>query len=310
MNQNKLPFYIFLILAALLYFIPLTSHYAGLIALIGGITLSSTSLFYKPQKLNNCRKFILNLSIIFFGFSLNINDVISIGSKGLFVSLISLIIVITSGYLLLHVFKTDKVTSELTTYGTAICGGSAISAVSGVLNPNNMQLALSTATIFILNGVALALFPPLGHLLSMTQEQFGVFCALSIHDVSSVVGAADIYGETALQLATVLKLTRTLWLIPIVLVLSSIYKVEHSKLPIPLFILGFIAASLFSSIVNLPFVTSLSVIGKVLLPIALFMVGYAIKINDIQGLGPKSMIYGLSLWLISIVTGLFLAFHW
>lgn len=310
MKDNKFIYYLFLLIVVFLYFIPSISHYAGLIALFLGMALSSTNLFYKPSKLNNYRKLILNTSIIFFGFSLNINEVIQIGAKGIYISLISLIIVIFSGYMLLKIFKIDKKTAELTIYGTGICGGSAISAVSSITNPNNKQLALSTATIFILNGIALALFPIIGHLLAMSQEQFGVFCALSIHDVSSVVGAADIYGEESLKLATILKLTRTLWIIPIVIILSNVYKVKDSKLPIPLFIIGFILTTIFSTIVNNPLITQLNVIGKILLPIALFMVGYGIKIKDIMELGPKTMIFGLSLWLISIASGLALAFIW
>lgn len=308
--KNKAIFWLFVMISGLMYFIGPISHYAGLIALILGISLSSIDVFYKPQKLNKYRKLVLNSSIIFFGFSLNINEVIAVGTKGIYISFISLVIVIASGYLLLRLLKADRKTSELTTYGTAICGGSAISAVSSVMNPDNRQLALSTASIFILNAVALAIFPIIGHMLNMTQTQFGVFCALSIHDVSSVVGAAGIYGDQALKLATILKLTRTLWIIPIVLVLTRVYHQENSKLPIPLFILGFIFASIFSTIVNNELITGLNIIGKVLLPMALFMVGYAIKIKDIKSLGARSILFALILWTISIATGLTLAFMW
>lgn len=310
MKENKLVFGLFVIIAASFYFIPSISHYAGLIALVFGMLLSSTERFYKPNKLNNYRKLILNTSVIFFGFSLNIAEVIEIGSKGIIFSFVSLTIIISCGLLLMKLYKTDQITSSLTMYGTGICGGSAISAVSSVLNPSNKQLALSTAIVFSLNGIALLIFPFIGHLLNMSQTQFGVFSALSIHDVSSVVGAASIYGDQALKIATVLKLTRTLWIIPIVLVLSRFYKQENSKLPIPLFILGFIATSIITSVLNNPLIVSLNIIGKILLPIALFMVGYAIKIADIKALGLNELKFGISLWMISIITGITLAFMW
>ncbi len=308
--KNKLGFWLIVLICGALYFIKPISHFVGLIALVLGICLSSLKICPKPPKLNKYRKLVLNSSIIFFGFSLNINDVLIIGTKGIFISFISLVIVITSGYILLLLLKSDRKTAELTTYGTAICGGSAISAVSCVMDPTERELALSTASIFILNAVALVLFPLIGNLLEMSQTQFGVFCALSIHDVSSVVGAAGIYGDQALKLATVLKLTRTLWIIPIVLFLTRIYHKDESKLPIPLFILGFILASVFSTVVNNELITSMSVIGKVLLPMALFMVGFAIKIEDIKSLGMRSIAFALILWLISIGTGLTLAFMW
>ncbi len=303
--KNKYIFYFFILCSLFLY--QISAHYAGLIALILGISLSSTDLFYRPQKLNDYRKLVLNSSIIFFGFSLNINEVIAVGATGIIVSIISLVVVITSGYLLLRKINFDQVTGKLITYGTSICGGSAISAVSAVLNPTNQQLAISTAIVFVLNGLALFLFPPLGHLLNMTQEQFGMFAALSIHDVSSVVGAASIYGDEALKYATVLKLTRTLWIIPIVIILSKNAGNKNTKLPIPVFILLFLVASIITTIFNSPFIMNLNVIGKYLLPVALFLVGYGIKINDIKQSGKVAIMYGFSLWGISIITALILA---
>lgn len=310
LSNNKSIFIIFLIIAASLYFIGPISHYAGLIALISGICLSSTNLFYKPDSLNQYRKLVLNASVIFFGFSLNIQEVIDIGLKGIVYSFISLCIILIVGYTFMKLFKTDKKTSELTMYGTAICGGSAISAVSGVTDPNNKQLAVSTAIVFTLNGLALIIFPAIGDLLRMTQEQFGVFAALSVHDVSSVVGAATIFGEGSLKIATVLKLTRTLWIIPIVIILSRKNQTNNSKLPLPLFILGFILASIITSIFSVPFITNLSILGKILMPIALFMVGYAINMDDIRSIGKNEISFGLSLWVISITVGIILAFMW
>ncbi len=303
--KSKYIFYLFVLISLGLY--QVSPHYAGLIALIMGISLSSIDKFYRPIKLNNYRKLILNSSIIFFGFSLNINEVITVGMKGLIVSIISLIVVITTGYYILKRIDFDKITGELITFGTSICGGSAISAVSAILNPTNKQLAISTAIVFILNGIALFIFPPIGHLLSMSQEQFGMFVALSIHDVSSVVGAASIYGDEALKYATILKLTRTLWIIPIVLILSKKVGQKDTKLPIPIFILFFLVASVITSIFNSPMITNLSVIGKYLLPVALFLVGYGIKIEDIKQSGKPAIQFGLSLWLVSIITALILS---
>lgn len=304
--KNKYIFYVFIIISLFLY--KITPHYAGLMALIMGISLSSVDKFYRPKELNKYRKLVLNSSIIFFGFSLNINDVIAVGAKGAIVSAISLVIVITFGMFILKYIKLDQKTGELITYGTSICGGSAISAVSAILNPSNKQLAISTAIVFILNGIALFVFPIVGHILDMNQMQFGMFAALSIHDVSSVVGAASIYGDEALKYATILKLTRTLWIIPITLILSRKYQVKNTKLPIPFFIILFLCASIITSIANQAFITNLNVIGKYLLPVALFMVGYGIKINDIRESGKQAIYFGLILWAISITVAISLAF--
>lgn len=311
MKNNKIIFIIFVLIAMALHDVENISSYSALISLIVGIFLSTSNKFYQPPKLNDYRKLVLNSSIIFFGFSLNIKEVIEIGSKGVVLSLISLVIMIFLGYTLIKLFNFDKKTGELITYGTAICGGSAISATSAVLNPTSKQIASATAAVFLLNGLALILFPFIGHTLAMTQEQFGTFAALSIHDVSSVEGAASQFGEKALQIATVLKLTRTLWIIPIVLILGQKNKQDNQKVSVPLFIGLFILASLGSSIssavLNID-LTGISIFGKYLLNAALFMVGYSIKIKDIKELGIKGLLLAVALWTGSIIVGLILAF--
>ena len=306
MLKNKYIFLIIIVFVFCLYFVEPLRNYATILSLLLGIFLRYTDKFYVPEKLNDYRKTILNASIVFFGFSLNINAVIEVGSKGVILSLVSLIVVIVCGYLLLKLINYDKVTGELTIYGTAICGGSAIAATSSVLKASSKQIAMAMATVFLLNTVALVIFPILGHLLNLTQYQFGVWSALSIHDVSSVVGAASAYGEEALATATILKLTRTLWIIPIAIVLSKKNNSKKKAL-FPMFILYFLIASVITTLFPYEQIQNLSTLGKTFLSVALFLVGYGIHIKDLKELGVKGITFGLILWMISIITGLTLA---
>lgn len=292
----------------LLNSIDFLKDYALIIALIIGIILGESKLLYQTDKINFYRKHVLNIAIIFFGFKLNIREVISLGGQGIVLSLVSLIFVLIAGFSLIKLLKIDQKTGSLITFGTGICGGSAIAATTNLIKANSKQIAVSIAIVFILNSVALVIFPPLGHLFNMSQMQFGTFAALSIHDVSSVVGASSIYGEQALEVAVVLKLTRTLWIIPIVLVLAKLNPSDKQKVQIPSFIILFIAASLVASLTNSQFIISLSVISKYLMVLALFLVGYAVKIKDLKSLGIKGIIFSVLLWIISIITSLILVF--
>ncbi|MGL4589265.1 MAG: YeiH family protein [Mycoplasmatales bacterium] len=292
----------------LLNSIDFLKDYALIIALIIGIILGESKLLYQTDKINFYRKHVLNIAIIFFGFKLNIREVISLGGQGIVLSLVSLIFVLIAGFSLIKLLKIDQKTGSLITFGTGICGGSAIAATTNLIKANSKQIAVSIAIVFILNSVALVVFPPLGHLFNMSQMQFGTFAALSIHDVSSVVGASSIYGEQALEVAVVLKLTRTLWIIPIVLVLAKLNPSDKQKVQIPSFIILFIAASLVASLTNSQFIISLSVISKYLMVLALFLVGYAVKIKDLKSLGIKGIIFSVLLWIISIITSLILVF--
>ena len=198
----------------------------------------------------------------------------------------------------------EKKLSQLIVFGTAICGGSAIAATSPVIEASDEDIALSTGIVFILNTVALFLFAFFINYFKLNAEQTGIWTALSIHDTSSVVSAAAFHSTEALKIATIMKLTRTLWIIPIVIVLSILNKSENKKIKFPIFILFFILASIVATIINLPAIYSLlTQIGKMMLSLALYMIGTSLNIQTIKKMTGKNFLYGVTLWIFSIISG-------
>ena len=183
--------------------------------------------------------------------------------------------------------------------GTAICGGSAIAAVGPVVKADDNQMSMSLGTIFILNAIALFIFPPIGHLLGLTQEQFGLWAAIAIHDTSSVVGAGAAYGETALEIATMVKLTRALWIIPITILTMFLFKQKGAKITIPWFILFFILAMVANTFLSLPEALTRSVVwaAKQGLTLTLFLIGAGLSRQVIRQVGIRPMVQGVLLWI-------------
>ena len=296
--KNKILFYI--LTAATLFVSPVW-------ALLAGIVIGISGFLYNPPGLSKYRKYTLEAAIVLLGFGLSFNQVITVGSKGIYQTAAGIIILLIIGTIFGKMFKLNKKLYSLINVGTCICGGSAIAAVSGVIDANDDEIAISTGVVFILNAVALFLFPFLLTYLALKPEVYGIWCALSIHDTSSVVGAASV-NETSLAVATILKLTRTLWIIP----LTIFYKVVNKstgKSKFPYFIAYFILATLIATFLPMDFYSDISRLGKMLMSPALFMVGYAINVNTIKKVGFKSIGYGVSLWIISIVLGLLIALN-
>lgn len=206
------------------------------IALVLGFTLASLGLVPTNVDLGSLTKKLLSYSIIGLGFGINLQTAISVSIDNLPLILGSIIFTLLLGLLLTKVLKFDAKTGHLISAGTAICGGSAIAAVAPAINAKSDQTAVALATIFILNSIALFLFPALGHLLSMSQYDFGVWSAIAIHDTSSVVGAASAYGEEALITATTIKLARALWIIPLALISAMAFGGDKKRITIPYFI--------------------------------------------------------------------------
>ncbi len=274
-------------------------------ALLLGLALGINKLLYSPPALSQYRKFTLEAAIVLLGFGLNFAQVVSVGSKGLYQTAAGIIILLAVGTILGIFFKLNKKLTVLINAGTCICGGSAIAAVSGAIDAKDDEIAVSTGVVFLLNAVALFVFPVLFAQFNISPEIYGIWCALSIHDTSSVVGAAAV-NETSLAVATILKLTRTLWIIPLVIFYKIIYKSNGSS-KFPYFIGMFIAASLIATFIPANFYSYLSSAGKILMSPALFMVGYAVNLPVLKKVGVKSIMYGIILWLISIVLGYFIA---
>jgi len=201
----------------------------------------------------------------------------------------------------------NRKTSYLISSGTAICGGSAIAAVGPVLKADENEMAVSLGVIFVLNAIALFIFPPLGHLADMSQAQFGTWAAIAIHDTSSVVGAGEAYGPEALQLATLIKLTRALWIIPLALVTMLIFRDKKSKISIPWFIFLFILAMVINTYCNLPsaLTGTLVYLAKKGLVLTLFLIGASLSLKTVKAVGFKPFVLAVSLWIIIGVSSFF-----
>ena len=198
-------------------------------------------------------------------------------------------------------FKIDRNTAYLISSGTAICGGSAIAAVGPVLKAKDSEMSVALGTIFILNAIALFIFPAIGHALNMDQQQFGTWAAIAIHDTSSVVGAGAAYGEEALKVATTIKLTRALWIIPMAFATSFIFKSKGQKISIPWFIFFFVLALVVNTYLldGVPQLgAAINGIARKTLTITMFFIGASLSIDVLKAVGIKPLVQGILLWVI------------
>ena len=253
-----------------------------------------------PKFNKKTSKYLLQASVVGLVFGMNVNESLRSGAEGMMFTIISVIGVMTIGGLIGYWLHLNRKTSYLIASGTAICGGSAIAAVGPVLKANDQEMAVSLGVIFILNAIALFIFPPIGQFFDMTQEQFGTWAAIAIHDTSSVVGAGEAYGPQALQLATLIKLTRALWIIPLALFTMLIFRDKSSKISIPWFIFLFIIAMVLNTYCNLPtgLTQALVWIAKKGLVLTLFLIGASLSITAIKSVGIKPLLLAILLWLI------------
>lgn len=266
-------------------------------------------LFNNPFPVQTARfsKTLLKLSVIGLGFGVNFVDVLEVGKSSLLLTLVSITATIGLGECLGRALRLPANTRTLVSFGTAICGGSAIAAMAPVIKARDEEIAVSLATVFSLNAVALIIFPPLGRLFELDQQQFGLWAALAIHDTSSVVGASAAYGALALTVGTTAKLTRALWIAPCALVAGFFRKAEQRPV-FPLFILGFIAAAFINT--WLPdydrFWGGLYLLSKQALVMTLFLVGAGLTKQVLKQVGLKPLLLGIMLWLVVSITVLLL----
>ncbi len=297
-------------LSKLYYLIPilcLFPFFSAPLALFMGILLA---IFYKGEevvKTGKLTKYLLQGSIVCMGFSMSVSEVIQTGKTGFMITVISVVVTVLAGILLGRIFKVGKNTTMLISSGTAICGGSAIAAVAPVLDAKNNEISFSLAVIFVLNAVALFIFPVIGHLLQMDQTHFGYWAAIAIHDTSSVVGACSAYGEQALQVGTTVKLTRTLWIIPLALCIAFFNKNKTSKINIPWFIFLFALAIIAGNYIPGMAETNghLSWLGKKGMMISLFFIGASINIEEVKKTGINTFMLGVLLWFIIAILSYF-----
>jgi uncharacterized integral membrane protein (TIGR00698 family) len=250
--------------------------------------------------------FLLQFSVVGLGFGMNAANAVSAGKEGFLLTIFSIFSTLIFGTLLGKWFKTDKKTSHLISCGTAICGGSAIAAISPVIKSNENQTSIALGVIFILNSIALFAFPFIGHQLDLSQKEFGLWCAIAIHDTSSVVGAANKYGAEALQIATTVKLARALWIIPISIFTAILFKNKNSKIKIPYFIGLFIVSMLLNTYVPATAIIAPHIVGiaKIGLTITLFLIGATLNINTLKSVGVKPLLQGVFLWMFIAGLGL------
>ncbi len=298
--NTKVLFFVGLILCA-------TGILSAPIALLLGLMYGLSFAHPYDADSRALSKFLLQASVVGMGFGMNLHEVIRTGRNGFVYTAAGITFALTAGLLLGRLFDVKRKSSALISVGTAICGGSAIAAVAPILQADQQEPAVSLGTIFILNSIALLIFPPIGRALHLSQEQFGLWSALAIHDTSSVVGAASRYGPIALVVGITVKLTRALWIIPVALGAAVLHR-SKNRIQWPYFILLFCLATVVNT--YLPSLASLSSIlsnlGKLGLTATLFLIGTSISRPALRQVGVRPLLQGVVLWIIVAVSSLWL----
>ena len=298
MSASKSLFYLLLALC----FLPIVSP---ALALFMGLLMGFTVGNPYPRTSSRLSKYLLQISVVGLGFGMNLFQSLQSGKEGMLFTILSVVLVLALGLMVGKLLGMQRTISYLISSGTAICGGSAIAAVAPIAGANDDEISVSLGTIFLLNAIALFIFPPIGRLLGFTQEQFGMWAAIAIHDTSSVVGAGAAYGDIALQIATMVKLTRALWIIPLALFTMFIFKNRSGKIAIPWFILFFVLAMLVNTYLALPtqLTSTLLYMAKQGMTITLFLIGSGLSVASLKRVGARPLVLGLLLWFfISIMS--------
>ena len=258
-----------------------------------------------PKFAKKTQKYLLQGCVVGLGFGMNLQAALASGKDGMMFTIISVAAVMILGFIVGKILKVDTKTSYLVSSGTAICGGSAIAAVAPVVDADDKQMSVSLGTIFVLNALALLVFPPLGHYLGLSNQQFGEWAAIAIHDTSSVVGAAAAYSDESLQVAAMVKCTRALWILPLALVTMLFFRKNSGKGKldvIPWFIFLFAIAMVINTYL-FPAIGVPSAVGTTIVTIAkrgfaitLFLIGTGLSKAALQKCGAKPFIQGVILW--------------
>jgi uncharacterized integral membrane protein (TIGR00698 family) len=288
----KIIFFVLLILSATGFISPPIALCAGII-----FGLSVTHPYSADSK--SLSKFLLQASIVALGFGMNLHEVLRAGKSGFLYTFLGITFAMLAGLAIGKLLAVRGTTSYLISTGTAICGGSAIAAVGPVLNASEEEMAVSLGTVFILNSIALFVFPVIGRSLGLTQPQFGLWAALAIHDTSSVVGAASRYGTEALIIATTVKLARALWIVPLAFFTAAI-KHGKSKVTIPWFILLFFLAAVINTYgpQDVALSQKFFALGKLGLTATLFLIGTSLSRSSLKEVGWRPLAQGVLLWLL------------
>ncbi|MFR9650432.1 MAG: putative sulfate exporter family transporter [Rikenellaceae bacterium] len=285
------------------------------LSLLMGIAFAVAAGDLFERQKHKASSMLLKIAVVGIGFGMNIEESLRTSYEGIIFTIFSVLTVMISGVFLARKIGVGRSEGYLIASGTAICGGSAIAAIAPVVRAKPNEISISLAVVFTLNAIAMLIFPLIGAVLELTQQQFGVWSAIAIHDTSAVVGAAKAYGEEALQIATTVKLSRALWIIPLSLVSLFIFKdrgAEAGKISIPWFILLFIVAMVINT--YMPLGETLSNVIKVgshkLLNTALFLIGTTLSLSSIKQMGAKPILLGISLWILISVISLLVVTLW
>ena len=281
------------------------------LALFLGIILSQL-IGHPYEKYNHkATSLLLKISVIGLGFGMNAFEAAKAGRQGIIFTVASISLTLIIGLIAGRMMAMNKKISILISSGTAICGGSAIAAVAPVIGAKENEISVSLATVFILNSIALVLFPLIGIWLHLSQSQFGFWAAIAIHDTSSVVGAAHKFGAQALQIATTVKLERALWIIPVSFIMAMAFKSNKNKIKIPWFILFFVLAMIANTFLPQLMRTDqiIVLLAKRGLTLTLFLIGAGLTREALKTVSFRPMILGVFLWALISVSSLFVIMH-
>ena len=297
--NTKTIFFLLMILSA-------TGFISPPIALCAGIIFGLAFVHPFAEDSRSLARFLLQASVVALGFGMNLHEVLKAGRSGFIYTAVGITFALLAGALLGKMLSVRGTTSYLISTGTAICGGSAIAAISPILQANDEEMAVSLGTVFILNSIALLIFPGIGSALHLTQSQFGLWAALAIHDTSSVVGAASRYGSEALLIATTVKLARALWIVPLALATAAA-KHSKSKIQVPWFILLFCLAAVVNTYgPQEPRLSQMFFqLGRLGLTVTLFLIGTGISRATLKEVGWRPLAQGILLWILVGVTSLY-----
>lgn len=284
----------------------ISAPYALLLGFITAQTIGNP--FATAIKTYKISSRLLQYSIVGLGAGMTVQSAVTAGRQGILLTLVTIVVTLVLGMLLGYLAKINKKISCLIASGTAICGGSAIAAVAPVIRADDRQLSVALGIVFILNSVALFVFPAAGHYLDMSQYQFGLWSAIAIHDTSSVTGAAASYGAEALETATTVKLARALWIIPLTVFAAFLFRKEkgQQKITIPFFILFFmLAIGINTYVPGMSHISpSVSYMAKRGLVLTLFLIGAGLPLHAIKAVGWRPLLLGISLWIIIAIGSL------
>jgi len=294
------------ILFALGVLLSFTGYVSPPVALTAGILFGLSFMHPYISESRGVARILLQSSVVALGFGMNLNAVLKAGRSGFAYTALGISFALLIGLALGRALQVQSKCSFLISSGTAICGGSAIATVAPIIEADEHEMAVSLGTVFILNSMALLIFPPIGNALHLSQGQFGLWAALAVHDTSSVVGAASKYGAQALVIGTTVKLARALWIVPLAVATAAI-KRHRSRIPFPWFILLFILAAVLNTYVGM--VTRVSAqlftVGRLGLTATLFLIGSGISRATLKEVGWRPMLQGVLLWLAVGLTSLY-----